>query len=33
MPLSEQFREAFIHLAVIAVAFPIFFQLAHWMRG
>lgn len=26
----EQFREAFIHLAVIAVAFPIFFTLADW---
>lgn len=30
MPIREQIREALIHLAVIAVAFPIFFTLADW---
>lgn len=33
MPLREQFIDAAIHLAVIAVAFPILFTLADFLRG
>lgn len=29
----EQLREAALHLAVFVAAFPILFELAHWLRG
>lgn len=32
-PLPEQAKEAALHLAVFVVAFPILFELAHWLRG
>lgn len=33
LPIREQLREAALHLAVFVVAFPILFELAHWLRG
>lgn len=33
LTLPEQIRQAAIHLAVMALTFPIFFELAHWLRG
>jgi len=30
---SEQLREAGVMLAVFALTFPLFFELAHWLRG
>ncbi len=33
LPIREQLREAALHLAVFFVAFPILFELAHWLRG
>jgi len=31
--VSKQLREAGAMLAIFALTFPIFFELAHWLRG